>query len=131
MGAPKSPRLMKKILCILCIAVALSSVCLAGPIYTFELTNNTGYDIEEVWIGPAGNEDWEDDDELLHGKSFKNGETIEITYEADEEAPTWDLLVSWVGDYPDTVWENVGLVHGGEYALHYDRKTGVTSLKKI
>src|SRR5437870_5150687 len=75
----------------------------------FELVNKTGYDIKSLYIGPSANKEWTDDMEVLHGRTFPNGSTLDITFNPKARAEKWDIMVEWVGDYENDQWLNLKL----------------------
>ena len=112
---------------VLCL-ISTHRQAVAEDVMVFELSNKTGYEITKIYLAPHSSADWDRDDELLRGKVFKDGHTVEVTYHLGKRAPSWDLRVSWATGDPDTEWQDLHLKHGGHYALHYDKDKDETSI---
>lgn len=56
----------------------------------FTLINKTGVDIQALYISTSATADWEEN--LLPGP-LAEGESIQIHFDADEEASLWDIMV--------------------------------------
>lgn len=93
----------------------------------FTIVNKTGYDIKGLYIGPSGTGDWTKDDEVLHGKTFKNGASLDIEFHPRATAEKWDIMVEWAGDYDNEEWLELKLTEIQKVTLVYDRKKDVTS----
>jgi hypothetical protein len=99
----------------------------------FTLANETGYGIKKVYVGPNNNPDWTDDMEVLHGRTFKTGAELEITFSPKTRAAKWDLRVEWAPPYekdPAVNWYGLDLTQIEKVTLLYDEKTGKTSIRK-
>src|SRR5256885_8657992 len=92
----------------------------------FELVNKTGYDIKALYIGPSANKDWTEDMEVLHGRTFANGSSLDITFNPKARAERWDIMVEWVGEYDNDQWLNLKLTEISKVTLTYNRKTDET-----
>jgi hypothetical protein len=57
----------------------------------FELVNNTGVDIYEIYVGPSDQEEWGDD--ILEENVLVDGDSLQIEFEPEEEAELWDLMI--------------------------------------
>ena len=98
----------------------------------FTLENATGYGIKKVYIGPSNNPDWTDDMEVLHGRTFKTGTELDITFSPKARATKWDLRVEWAAPYEkdDPVnWYGLDLTQIEKITLLYDKETGKTSIR--
>jgi hypothetical protein len=98
----------------------------------FTLANATGYGIKKVYIGPSNNPDWTDDMEVLHGRTFKTGTELDITFSPKTRATKWDLRVEWAAPYEkdDPVnWYGLDLTQIEKITLLYDKETGKTSIR--
>lgn len=93
----------------------------------FTIVNKTGYDIKGLYVGPSGTGDWTKDDEVLHGKVFKNGASIDIEFHPRATAEKWDIMVAWTGDYENEEWLDLDLTEINKVTLVYDRNKDVTS----
>jgi hypothetical protein len=92
----------------------------------FTLVNKTGYDISALYIGPSSNKDWTDDMEILHGKNFPDGATLEITFHPKAKAEKWDIMVEWADDYENDEWLGLKLTEINKVTLTYNRKANET-----
>ena len=91
----------------------------------FDLTNNTGYDISAVWIGPTSSEDWGDD--IMDGAGVANGATQSIVFPHGRGATcNWDMKVEYSDDSTTAQWLNFDLCKISAITLSYNRKTGKT-----
>ena len=103
------------------------SIASAAP-QDFELTNNTGYDISSVWIGPTSSDDWGDD--VMGEDVLSNGTTQPITFPHGRGATChWDLKVQYSDDDTTAQWLNFDLCTISSITLSYDRKSGKTWAK--
>ncbi len=59
----------------------------------FALINQTGVDLQKVFVGVHGDEDWADADELLLGRTLKQGQQLDVSFNSEAGAPMWDLRV--------------------------------------
>lgn len=95
----------------------------------FTLVNSTGYGIKKVYIGRTDNPDWTEDMEVLHGREFKNGASLDITFHPKATAAKWDLRVEWSdGDTPVN-WYGLDLTKIEKLTLLYNKDTGKTSAR--
>ena len=70
----------------------------------FTLVNKTGYDIKAVSVGPTGEKDWTPEDEILKGRNFPNGASLDIKFHPKEKAAKWDLKIEWSDGDPSVEW---------------------------
>ncbi len=59
----------------------------------FALVNQTGVEIHAVYVGESGNEDWDESDELLGGRVLKQGQQLNVSFNAETDAALWDIRV--------------------------------------
>ena len=71
----------------------------------FTLHNETGLEINEVYISPANNEDWEED--ILGKDTLASGDTVDITFSRRHE-DLWDLKVVFKNG-KSNVWSKLNL----------------------
>lgn len=96
----------------------------------FTLVNGTGYSIKKVYIGPSNNPEWTEDMEVLRGRTFKSGTSIDIVFNPRARATKWDLRVEWSdGDTPVN-WYGLDLTTIEELTLLYNADTGKTSIRR-
>jgi hypothetical protein len=71
----------------------------------FELHNETGYQIEQVYVSPNTKDDWEED--VLGEGVLENGHSVNITFSRQKQA-YWDLKVVFKGGR-EAVWTKFDL----------------------
>ena|ERR1700712_4733404 len=99
------------------------TVATAAP-QDFTLTNDTGYDIAEVYIGPTSSNDWGDD--VMGEDVLSNGADQDIVFPKGRGATChWDLKVVYT-DQTSAQWLNFDLCTISSIKISYDRKTGKT-----
>lgn len=99
----------------------------SNPELDFTLINKTGYDIKEVSVGPTGEKDWTDEDEILKGRTLANGSSLDIKFSPRETAANWDLMVVWSDGTGTEEWIKLNLTEIEKVTLKYDRATDTTS----
>jgi hypothetical protein len=82
----------------------------------FTLVNNTGVEIDKVFISPHDSNDWEED--ILGRDTLPSGESVEIKFHRDEKAPIWDLRIEDSKGNAIT-WENLNLMQIAKLTLNY------------
>ena len=84
----------------------------------FKLVNDTGYEINSIFISPTSSEDW-GDDVLGKGVRLADGESVDITFHRSaENAGNWDLKVLFNdGEY--RYWRDLDLKAISEITIHY------------
>lgn len=93
----------------------------------FTLVNKTGYDIKQVSIGPNGDKDWLPEDEVLKGRKFGNGESLEIKFNPKATAKNWDIMVEWADGTGTEEWLNLNLTEIEKVTLVYNKEKDETS----
>ena|SRR6185369_10393302 len=99
----------------------------------FSLANETGYGIKKVYIGPNNNPEWTEDMEVLHGRTFKTGTALDITFNPKARATKWDLRVEWAAPYEKDApvnWYGLDLTKITKLTLLYNPDTGKTSIRR-
>jgi hypothetical protein len=108
-------RLLSVLILSTLLIMSLSIPALADS-QNFTLNNETGVAIHELYIAPAGSDDWEED--VLDVDLLEDGESIEITFDETSE-DFWDIkVVDENGD--DIVWEKINLKETSAITLFYD-----------
>jgi hypothetical protein len=87
----------------------------------FMLHNQTGVEINSLYVSPHSSDDWEED--ILGQDTLANGESIKITFDDREKHQHWDLKVT-DKDGNSLEWEDLNLVEISEVTLHWDAKKG-------
>lgn len=93
----------------------------------FTLVNKTGYDIKQVSVGPTGDTDWKPEDEVLKGRAFKNGDSLDIKFNPKAKAENWDLKIEWTDGSPSVEWLKFNLTKIEKITLKYDKATDKTT----
>lgn len=83
----------------------------------FTLSNETGVEIHEVYISPHSEDSWQED--VMGRDTLPAGESVEISFDAKENADNWDLKVT-DKDGNSIVWENLKLTEITDVILHYE-----------
>jgi hypothetical protein len=91
----------------------------------FKLINETGYDIEAVYVDPTTSDSWSEN--ILDTPELADGDSADVTFVGDPETCKWDIRVDWVGDYDPTAWQNLNLCKISEITLRYDSDTEETT----
>lgn len=82
----------------------------------FTLVNETGVEIDKVFISPHDKDDWEED--VLGKDTLPSGQSVDIKFHRDETAAEWDLKVEDKQGNAIT-WENLNLLKISKLTLHY------------
>ena len=114
-GAPTGP------------AAFTPTATIENPALDFTLVNRTGYSIKAVYIGASGTGDWTRDDEVLKGRTFRNGAALDITFHPRATAEEWDIMVQWSDGSGSEEWLNLDLTEISKVTLVYDGEKDVTS----
>jgi len=70
--------------------LANASLTFAGE-QDFTVVNNTGVEINALYVSPADKKDWGED--ILGKDTLPAGESTEIEFDDDEDAEKWDLRI--------------------------------------
>jgi uncharacterized protein YcfL len=87
----------------------------------FTLVNQTGVEIDKVFISPHDVNDWEED--ILGRDTLPDGSSVDIKFHRNEKAALWDLRIEDKGGNA-IEWENLNLLEISKITLHYDKATG-------
>ena len=82
----------------------------------FELVNNTGVEINALYVTPHNANEWGDD--ILGVDTLPAGESVEITFSRKETAKMWDLRVE-DEDGAFIEWESLNLLKISTVKLYY------------
>ena len=85
----------------------------------FTLVNDTGYEINQVFLSPHRSDDW-GNDVLGKGVRLPDGESTGITFRRRhaEHADNWDLKILF-NDGEHRFWRNFDLRTISEITIHY------------
>ena len=95
-----------------------SGAALAGD-QDFTLVNRTGYQIDDVYVGPHSSSSWGND--IMGSGSLGDGESVKITF-AKSSVCIWDLKVKY-HDNEEAVWESIDLCTVDKISLFYKNRT--------
>jgi hypothetical protein len=101
------------------LVLILSSFALAGE-QDFVLVNETGLTIDQFYCSPTTTNEWEED--VLGVETLAAGDSIEISFERDEEACEWDLMIVDEEEV-SIIWQKINLCKATVITLYY--KDGV------
>jgi hypothetical protein len=82
----------------------------------FTLINQTGVEIDKVFISPHSSNDWEED--ILGRDTLPSGESVDIKFHRAEKAPVWDLRIEDKQGH-SIEWENLNLLEINKLTLDY------------
>jgi len=99
---------------------ANSNSAAAGAAQDFTLVNQTGVEIDKVYISPHEKDDWEED--ILGKDTLPSGQTVDVKFHRDETAAEWDLRVE-DKEGNSIEWESLNLLKISKVTLHYDAAT--------
>jgi hypothetical protein len=108
---------------------AAAVLCLAGTAafagkQDFTLVNNTGYQIDKVYVSSVGAKSWEDD--ILGRDTLDDGEQVAISFEKGERGCHYDLKVVYQ-DKDEAEWHDVDLCEISTVHIHWDKTAGTTT----
>jgi hypothetical protein len=79
------------------IAAALAAAAWATAAYAaqqdFTLINNSGHDVLTLNVSPSSQDSWGPD--ILGVDILPNGESVDISFDRDEEECVWDIRVTY------------------------------------
>lgn len=93
----------------------------------FTLVNKTGYAIKEVSVGPTSTDQWTADMEILKGRSFADGATMEVEFSPKAKAAKWDVKVEWADGSGSVEWLDLDLTTIEKLTLKYNKATDKTT----
>ncbi len=114
----------KRILSRSIVALTLSviAICFVAAAFAhggkrdFILHNETGVEIEELYVSPHSANDWGTD--VLGRDTLPAGESVKIVFDDQEKQVKWDLKVA-DGKEHSIEWENLDLSKIKEVTIHY------------
>ena len=87
----------------------------------FVLHNETGVEINSLYVSPHRADDWEED--ILGKDTLASGECLKITFDDRDKHSHWDLKVT-DKDGNSLEWYDLNLTEIEEVTLHWDAKAG-------
>ena len=86
----------------------------------FTLVNAPGYTISQVLVGASADSEWDPNDELLQGRSFGDGDALDVTFSPKVHHDHWDLKVVYAIDGSSHEWDGLDLSTIHKITLHYN-----------
>jgi hypothetical protein len=87
-----------------------------GAAQDFMLVNQTGVEIDKLYIGPHDQDEWGED--ILGQDTLPSGQSVEIKFSRKEKAAMWDLKIE--DKQGNSIeWENLNLLEISKITLHY------------
>lgn len=90
----------------------------------FTLLNETGYQIDRLYISSTKTNQWEED--ILGEDPLPTGESVEIEFDAEENQCRWDIKAVYDDGEP-VVWTGVDLCSLHRITLYYSQSDGKTT----
>ncbi|HEX8117750.1 MAG TPA: hypothetical protein VF521_10810 [Pyrinomonadaceae bacterium] len=91
-----------------------------GAAQDFTLVNQTGVEIDKVFISPHEKDDWEED--ILGKDTLPAGQSVDIKFDREETSAEWDLRIE--DKQGNSIeWESLNLLKISKLTLHYDAAT--------
>jgi hypothetical protein len=113
--------------CSIRILVAAVALCVAGGAYAakqdFTLVNNTGYEIDSVYVSKSSSDSWEED--VMGRNTLDDGDEVDIAFDKGARGCRFDLMVNY-HDGEKAIWANLDLCSISKIQLFWDRKAGTT-----
>lgn len=111
--------LLKIGLCSAALATGLIGAAYASDA-DFVLVNKTGYQIDDVYVSPASNDEWGKD--IMGKDALADGEKVSIVFPHGGKACKFDIKVKY-NDGDEAEWSNVDLCEWETISLFWDGKT--------
>lgn len=98
-------------------------LALAQAKQDFTLVNRTGYQIDEVYVGPVSQSHWGED--VMGKDSIGDGESADISFNGGSNACKWDIKVVY-NDGDESEFRGVNLCNTSRVTLFWNRRAGET-----
>lgn len=82
----------------------------------FTLHNETGVEINELYVSPHKSNDWEED--VLGQDTLADGDSVAIHFSPRTKPKLWDIRIV-DGDGDSIMWENLNLLEISEVTLYF------------
>lgn len=89
----------------------------------FTLVNRTGYQIDEVYVGPVSQRHWGED--VMGKDAIADGDSADITFNGGSKACKWDIKVVY-NDGDESEFREVNLCNVSKVTLFWNRRAGTT-----
>ena len=105
---------------------AASTPASTTAVQDFTLVNETGVEIDKVFISPHDKNDWEED--ILGQDTLPTGQKVDIKFHRAEKAPVWDLRIE-DKQGNGIEWENLNLLEIAKVTLYYKDGKGTAKVE--
>jgi hypothetical protein len=103
-----------------------STAAQEGGKQDFTLVNQTGVEIDKLFISPHNVDDWQDD--VLGQDTLPSGQSVDIKFHRKETAALWDLRIE--DKQGNSIeWENLNLLEINKVTLHYKDGKGTAEVE--
>ncbi|MCC7266564.1 MAG: argininosuccinate lyase [Caulobacteraceae bacterium] len=106
-------------------ALSLAATSVLAAEQDFELVNQTGYTISEVYVSPTGEKRWGED--ILGKNTLSNRQSMDLTFDRSADACKWDLKVVYELDDETAEWQGFNLCKVSTITIFYDAESGETT----
>lgn len=97
-----------------------------GAAQDFILVNQTGVEIDKLYIGPNESDEWGED--ILGQDTLPSGQSVEIKFSRTEKAAMWDLKIE--DKQGNSIeWEKLNLLEINKVTLHYKDGKGTAQVE--
>lgn len=97
-----------------------------GAAQDFTLVNQTGVEIDKLYIGPHESDEWGED--ILGQDTLPSGQSVEIKFSRTEKAAMWDLKIE--DKQGNSIeWENLNLLEINKVTLFYKDGKGTAQVE--
>ncbi|SHI79631.1 hypothetical protein SAMN02745194_01080 [Roseomonas rosea] len=105
------------------LAVGLPALAQAQSRLDFSLVNRTGYEINEVYLGPSSSSSWGND--VLGQDTLPNGRSVDIQFNRRASTCSWDMKVVYA-DGDQSEWRGLDLCTISKVTLFWNRQSNTT-----
>lgn len=91
----------------------------------FTLTNKTGYELKEIYVGPSKSDDWGND--IMGDNTVPDGSSVNIHFQPKVQTCKWDLKVVYTVDSSKAIWYDIDLCTVDKITIRYDKDKDKTS----
>ena len=103
-----------------------SSAAADSAAQDFTLVNETGVEIDKVFISPEDKDDWEED--ILGKDTLPSGQSVDIKFHREEPAAQWDLKIE--DKQGNSIeWHDLDLLKISKLTLHYKDGKGTAEVE--
>ncbi|MBB5693398.1 hypothetical protein [Muricoccus pecuniae] len=115
--------MQRHLLAALGLALAMPSMAEAQSRLDFTLVNRTGYEINEVYVGPTSSSSWGRD--IMGQGTLADGRSVDVQFSPSAATCEWDMKVVYA-DGDQSEWRKMNLCSISRVTLHWNRQSGTT-----